>query len=47
MIILYILGFMGLIGVVFIIIAVCTRDYTKDEKGQDIEDKIDDHLLRP
>ena len=47
MIILYLLGFMGLIAVVFIIIYICTHDYTKDEKGKDIKEKIDDHLLRP
>lgn len=47
MIILYLLGLMGLIAVIFIIIAVCTHDYTKDEKGKEIKEKINDHLLRP
>jgi len=47
MVILYILGLMGLIGMAVIIIYAVTHDYTKDEKGKDIEDKIDDHLLRP
>lgn len=47
MIILYLLGLMGLIAVVFCIIAICTRDYTKDEKGEDKKEKIDDFILRP
>lgn len=35
-------------GVAFVIFIIClvTHDYTKDEKGKDIEDKIDDYLLR-
>ncbi len=47
MIILYLLGLVGLIAVIFIIIAVCTQDYTIDEKGKEIKEKIDDNLLRP
>jgi len=48
MIILYLLGLMGLIGIIATIIYLCTHDYTKDPKtGEDIEEKIDDHLLKP
>lgn len=46
MIILYVLGLMGLIGVLCVVVAICKRDYTKDEKGKDIEDKIGDYYLR-
>ena len=47
MIILYLLGLMGLIAVIFIIIGICTHDFTKDEKGKDKKEKIDDYLLKP
>ena len=49
MIILYLLGLMSLIAAIFIIIAVCTQDYTPviDEKGKEIKEKNDDNLLRP
>jgi len=47
MIILYLLGVMGLIGVVFLVIAICTHDYTKDQSGKDKKEEVDDHLLRP
>ncbi|MBA7519193.1 hypothetical protein ES705_11268 [subsurface metagenome] len=47
MIILYILGLMGWVAIIFIIFGICFHNYTKDEKGQDIKDKIDDYLLRP
>jgi len=43
---LYLLGFMGLIGGIIAVIWLCTHDYTKNEKGEDIKEKIDDHLLR-
>lgn len=47
MVIFFVLGLMGLIGVVFTIIYICTHDYTKDPKtGEDIKDKIDDYLLK-
>ncbi|MBA7515648.1 hypothetical protein ES705_07690 [subsurface metagenome] len=45
MLILYILGLMGWVAVIFIIFGISFHDYTKDEKGKDIKDKIDDHLL--
>jgi len=38
---------MGVVVVIVVAVSICTYDYTKDEKGKDIEDKIDDHLLRP
>jgi len=47
MIILYLLGFMSLIAGIFAVIAICTHDYTKDEKGKDIKEKIDHYLLKP
>lgn len=48
MIILYLLGVMGLIAVVFLVIALCTHDFTKDPKtGKDEKEKIDDYLLKP
>jgi hypothetical protein len=37
---------MGLIAGIFTIIAICTHDFTKDEKGKDKKEKIDDYLLR-
>jgi len=46
MIILYLLGLMGLIAGIFTVIYICTHDYTKDEKGKDKKEKIDDYLLR-
>ncbi|MBA7522133.1 hypothetical protein ES705_14250 [subsurface metagenome] len=42
MVILYILGLMGWVALVFIIFGVCFHDYTKDEKGKNTKDKIDD-----
>ncbi len=42
MVILYVLGLMGWVVIIFIIFGVCFHDYTKDEKGKDKKDKIDD-----
>ena len=47
MIILYLLGMMGLMAGIITVIYICTHDYTKNEKGIDKKEKIDDHLLRP
>jgi len=48
MVILYLLGFMGLIAIIATIVYLCTHDYTKDPKtGEGIEEKINDHLLKP
>ena len=47
MIILYLLGLMSLMGVIITVIYICTHDYTKDEKGKDKKEKIDDYLLKP
>lgn len=32
---------------IILVVAIMTHDYTKDEKGKDIKEKIDDHLLKP
>jgi len=42
MVILYILGLMGWIVIIFIIFGICFRNYNKDEKGEEEKDKIDD-----
>ena len=36
----------GLMAFIILVVAICTHDFTKDEKGKDIKEKIDDHLLR-
>ncbi len=46
MVILYILGLMGWVIIIFIIFGVCFHNYTKDEKGKDKKDKIEDYLLK-
>ncbi len=46
MIILWLLGLMGWVAIIFIIFGICFRNYTKDEKGKDIKDKTDDYLLK-
>jgi len=44
---LFYFGVASLIAIVILVVSLMTHDYTKDEKGKDIEDKIDDHLLKP
>lgn len=45
---LFYFGIASLIAVIVIVVSLMTYDYTKDPKtGEDIEDKIDDHLLKP
>jgi hypothetical protein len=46
LVILYILGLMGWVIIIFIIFGVCFHNYTKDEKGKDKKDKIEDYLLK-
>ncbi|MBA7517456.1 hypothetical protein ES705_09510 [subsurface metagenome] len=46
MVILYILGLVGWIAVIFIIFGINFHDYTKDKKVRDIKDKIDRYLLK-
>jgi glucose uptake protein GlcU len=43
MVILYLLGLMGWVAIIFIIFGICFRDYTKENK----KEKIDDFLLKP
>jgi len=46
MVILWLVGLAGLIGIIYIVIAMYTHDYTKDEKtGEDKKEDIDDFLL--
>lgn len=48
MVILYLLGFMGLIAIIATIVYLCTHDYTKNPKtGEDIKEDIDDFILKP
>ena len=37
----------GLMAFIILVVAIISHDYTKDEKGKDIKEKIDDHLLKP
>jgi len=47
-VILYLLGFMGLIGIIATIVYLCTHDYTKDERtGKDKKEDINDFILKP
>ncbi len=46
MVILYIIGLMGWVAVIFIIFGISFNDYTKDRKGKDTKDKIDEYLLK-
>ena len=45
MIIIGLLWLMGLMALIFLVIGICTHDYTKKD-GKDIKENIDDHLLR-
>lgn len=36
----------GLMALIVLVVAIITHDYTKDSKGEDIKDKIDDYLIR-
>lgn len=36
----------GLAGVIILVVTIITHDYTKDEKGKDIKEKIDDYLIK-
>lgn len=36
----------GFMCFIILVIAICTHDYTKDEKGEDKKEKIDDYLLK-
>ncbi len=48
MVILYLLGIMGAIGIIVTVIYLCTHDYTKDPKtGEDKKEDIDDFILKP
>jgi len=37
----------GLMAFIILVVAIITHDYTKNSKGEDIKEKIDDHLLKP
>ena len=37
----------GLMAFIILVVAIISHDYTKNEKGEDIKEKIDDHLLKP
>jgi len=47
MVILYLLGIMGAVGIIATIVYLCTHDYTVDEKGKDKKEDIDDFILKP
>ena len=37
----------GIIAFIVLVVAIISHDYTKNKKGEDIKEKIDDHLLKP
>jgi len=37
----------GLMAFIVLVVAIISHNYTKNEKEEDIKEKIDDHLLKP